>query len=157
MQGYSPADKSHLSLILALTREASGVKGQESIYLCNSFCQPAKKKGSRVVFFSFWYWLGTSKAPLSGCQGNAEKKQYCWNEDIELSSVYYILRGGQSFSGMPEASSKGRAHIFSEVLSSDQLWGGENIASIQFMPEISRSKSKDTRDKSLIEAYQNFV
>lgn len=61
MQGYSPADKSHLSLILALSREASGVKGQESIYLCNSFCQPAKKKGSRVVFFHFGTILGHPK------------------------------------------------------------------------------------------------
>lgn len=62
------------------------------------------------------------------------------------------------FSRMPEASSESRAHIFSEVLELRSALKGRNIASIQFVPEENlRSKSKDTRDKSLIKAYQNFV
>lgn len=141
---------------LVLAREASGVKGQESTYLCNSFRHPEKKK-EVGCFFHFGTGLDTQSTTISMSR-KCRKKQFHWNEDIELSSVYYILRGGQSFSRMPEANSEGRAHIFSEVLSSDPLCGWENIFSIQSMPEqILRSKSKDTRDKSWIKAYQNFV
>lgn len=156
MQDYSPADRSDLSLILFLAREASGVEGQESIYLCNSFCQPENEKEVECCFH-FGTDLGHAEHHYLDVE-EMQKKKFHWNEDIELSSVYYILRRGQSFSRMPEANSEGRAHIFSKVLSSDLLRGGENIVSIQFMPEeISRSKSKDTREKSLIKAYQNFV
>lgn len=43
MQESFPAGKCHLSLILVLTGEGRVVKGKESMCLCSSLCQPARK------------------------------------------------------------------------------------------------------------------